>query len=110
MGLLLYLIITAISGLFIGALARLALPGPDPMSLFQTMLVGIAGSFAAGLVYAALFHRNGGGILLSVLFSMAIVYMIRRARGGSLTHPGDRQARFGQRGRFDQRRGAGLFR
>jgi uncharacterized membrane protein YeaQ/YmgE (transglycosylase-associated protein family) len=100
-----YLILVAISGLFVGALARLALPGRDPMSLFQTMLVGIAGSLAAGLVYAALFHRNGGGILLSVLFSMVIVYMVRRARGGSLTRPGaDRHAR------FDRRRGAGLFR
>jgi uncharacterized membrane protein YeaQ/YmgE (transglycosylase-associated protein family) len=102
-----YLILVAISGLFVGALARLALPGRDPMGLFTTMLVGIAGSLAAGLVYAALFHRNGGGILLSVLFSMAIVYMIRRSRGGSLTRPGgaDRYGRFGP-----PRRGAGLFR
>jgi uncharacterized membrane protein YeaQ/YmgE (transglycosylase-associated protein family) len=101
-----YLILVAISGLFVGALARLALPGRDPMGLFTTMLVGIGGSLAAGIVYAALFHRNGGGILLSVLFSMAIVYMIRRARGGSLTRPGgDRYGRFGQ-----PRRGAGLFR
>jgi uncharacterized membrane protein YeaQ/YmgE (transglycosylase-associated protein family) len=99
-----YLILIAISGLIVGALARLALPGRDPMGLFTTMLVGIAGSLAAGLVYAALFHRNGGGILLSVLFSMAIVYLIRRSRGGTLTRPADRY------GRFDGRRGAGLFR
>ena len=82
-----YIIILAITGLLVGALARLALPGRDPMSLFQTMLVGIAGSLAAGLVYAALFNRNGGGIVLAVLFSTAIVYMIRRSRGGSLTRP-----------------------
>jgi uncharacterized membrane protein YeaQ/YmgE (transglycosylase-associated protein family) len=109
-----YLILVAISGLFVGALARLALPGRDPMGLLTTMLVGITGSLAAGLVYAALFHRNGGGILLSVLFSTAIVYLIRRSRGGSLTRPGaDRHDRFGQPrgGRFGQpRRGAGLFR
>ncbi len=82
-----YLIALAITGLVVGALARLALPGRDPLSIFQTLLVGLAGSFAAGLLYAALFHRNGGGILLSVLFSTAIVYAIRRARGGSLTRP-----------------------
>jgi uncharacterized membrane protein YeaQ/YmgE (transglycosylase-associated protein family) len=106
MSLIAYIILLAISGLFVGALARLALPGRDPMSLFQTMLVGIAGSAVAGAVYALLFHRNGGGILLSVLFSTAIVYLIRRSRGGSLTHPGgDRYGRFGQ-----PRRGAGLFR
>jgi uncharacterized membrane protein YeaQ/YmgE (transglycosylase-associated protein family) len=83
-----YLIVTAIIGLVVGGLARLALPGRDPMGLFATMLVGIAGSLAAGLVYAALFHRNGGGFLLSVLFSMGIVYLIRRSRGGGLEHPG----------------------
>ena len=85
-----YLIITAFIGLIVGALARLALPGRDPMGLFTTMLVGIAGSLAAGLVYAALFGRNGGGFLLSVLFATAIVYLIRRSRGGTLTRPAPR--------------------
>jgi len=93
-----YIIALCFTGLVVGALARLALPGRDPMSIFQTMLVGIAGSLAAGIAYALLFHRNGGGILISVLFSMVIVYAIRRARGGSLTRPGN-----------DPRR-AGLFR
>jgi uncharacterized membrane protein YeaQ/YmgE (transglycosylase-associated protein family) len=88
MGLIAYLILLAVGGLFVGALARLALPGRDPMSLFQTMLVGIAGSFAAGLVYWLVFDRNGGGIVLSVLFATLIVYLIRRSRGGSLTDPG----------------------
>src|SRR4051794_32102414 len=99
-----YLIVSAIIGLIIGGLARLALPGPDPMGLFTTMLVGLAGSLAASLVYAALFHRNGGGFLLSVLFSTAIVYLIRRSRGGSLTDPGH-----GAR-RFDRRPRAGAWR
>lgn len=85
---ILYLIILAISGLFVGALGRLALPGPDPMSLLQTMMVGIGASFAAGVIYWILFHRGGGGILLSVAFSTLIVYLIRRSRGGSITDPG----------------------
>ena len=90
-----YLLITALIGLFVGALARLALPGRDPMGLFATMLVGIAGSLAAGLVYAALFNRNGGGFLLAVLFSTAIVYLIRRSRGGTLTRPAPRHPHAG---------------
>jgi uncharacterized membrane protein YeaQ/YmgE (transglycosylase-associated protein family) len=98
-----YIIALAIGGLFVGALARLALPGRDPMSLLQTMLVGIAGSFLAGLVYALVFHRNGGGIVLSVLFATGIVYLIRRSRGGSLTRPaGNGSLEAG-------RRNAGLF-
>ena len=90
MSLIAYLIIIAVSGLFVGALARLALPGRDPMSLGQTMLVGIGGSLAAGLLSALALGRHGGSILLSVLFATGIVYLIRRSRGGSLTSPGDR--------------------
>lgn len=89
MSLILYIILLFVSGLFVGALGRLALPGRDPMTLLQTALVGIAGSFLAGLVYALVLHRNYGGVLLSVLFSTLIVYAIRRSRGGDLTHPGD---------------------
>jgi uncharacterized membrane protein YeaQ/YmgE (transglycosylase-associated protein family) len=86
--LIVYLIVVAISGLIVGGLARLALPGPDPMSLFQTMLVGIAGSIGAGLLWWLISGRNGGGIVLSVLVATFIVYLIRRSRGGSLTRPG----------------------
>lgn len=88
MSLIAYIIVLFLVGLIVGALARLALPGRDPMSILQTALVGIGGSFLAGLVYAVLFHRNGGGILLSVVFSTLIVYVIRRSRGGDLTRPG----------------------
>ena len=90
MSLIGYIIALLFTGLIGGALARLALPGRDPMTIFQTILVGVAGSFAAGRLYAALFNKNGGGILLSILFSTAIVYGIRRSRGGTLTRPAPR--------------------
>lgn len=99
MSLIVYLILLAVSGLFIGALARLALPGPDPMTLTQTMLVGIAGSLLAGIVMRVLFHRWGAGILVSVLVSTGIVYAIRRSRGGTLTRPAPHD-RLGGRSRW----------
>src|SRR5918911_1698404 len=68
------LLILALSGLFVGALARLALPGRDPMTLLQTMLVGIAGSLLAGILVRVLFPAGGAGILLSVLVTTRIVY------------------------------------
>ena len=41
------------SGFVTGALARLAVPGPDPMPAWLTILVGLSGSFAGfGIVYA----------------------------------------------------------
>ncbi|HEY5198693.1 MAG TPA: hypothetical protein VIJ51_16855 [Solirubrobacteraceae bacterium] len=82
-----YLLTLAIVGLVVGGLARLALPGPDPMGIGETILVGIAGSFVAGLLVWALFGRGGAGIVLSVACSTGIVYAIRRSRGGTLRHP-----------------------
>ena len=89
MSFILYAISLALSGLIIGALARLALPGPDPMSIGMTILIGIAGSFIGGLVMLAITGgRNAGGIIVSVAGATLIVYLIRRRRGGTLTDPG----------------------
>jgi uncharacterized membrane protein YeaQ/YmgE (transglycosylase-associated protein family) len=77
----LYLLVLAVSGLFIGALARLLLPGPDPMSILETMLAGIGGSLIAGLIaYYAFDRQHGAGLLLSVLCAVGIVYAVRRFR------------------------------
>ncbi len=105
MSILGYLIILAFIGLFVGALARLALPGPDPMSIWATIAVGLAGSWLAGLVTWLIFGRNAGGLVISVAFATGIVYVIRRSRGGSLTDPGPGAGRFGRGPRR-----AGLFR
>ena len=90
MSTLVYILVLALSGLLVGALARLALPGRDPMSIWATMAVGLAGSLIAGLIaYAVFGDENGAGLLLSVLFATGIVYGIRRSRGGTLTEPAD---------------------
>ena len=44
MSIIAYLIILFITGLLVGALSRLALPGRDPMTIPQTAAIGIAGS------------------------------------------------------------------
>ena len=95
MGLLVYLVLLAVSGLIVGALGRLALPGPDPMSIAMTILIGLAGSFIGGLfVLLVTGGRNAGGIVVSVAGATLIVYLMLRRRGGSLTDPG-----LGPRGR-----------
>lgn len=89
MGLLTYLIITGLFGLFIGALGRLALPGPDPMSLWLTMLIGVVATWLSGLVvWFATGHSSGAGIPIAAAFATFIVYLIRRSRGGGLEDPG----------------------
>jgi uncharacterized membrane protein YeaQ/YmgE (transglycosylase-associated protein family) len=87
MSVIVYLIVLAATGLLVGALARLALPGPDPMTIPETMLVGIGGAFAAGLIARLLFGSPAPGILLSVLAATGIVHVIRRRRGGEPVRP-----------------------
>jgi uncharacterized membrane protein YeaQ/YmgE (transglycosylase-associated protein family) len=88
MSFLAFLILLTLQGLIVGAFARLALPGPDPMSIPATIAVGLAGSFIAGLIFYGLSDgRAGPGFLGALVFSVLIVYIIRRRRGGSLTQP-----------------------
>jgi uncharacterized membrane protein YeaQ/YmgE (transglycosylase-associated protein family) len=86
--LVIYLVLLALWGLVVGLFARLALPGPDPLSLLQTSLVGVGGSLIAFVVSLVLFGGQIGGFLMCLVFSVAILYFIRRSRGGGLTSPG----------------------
>ncbi|MBV8690769.1 MAG: GlsB/YeaQ/YmgE family stress response membrane protein [Actinobacteria bacterium] len=66
-----------LAGLVVGALGRLAVPGPNPMSIGMTILVGLGGSIVGGIVGRVLFHRRGG-IILSTLAAAGIVYLMQR--------------------------------
>jgi uncharacterized membrane protein YeaQ/YmgE (transglycosylase-associated protein family) len=89
MSLIAFILAAALQGLIIGALARLALPGRDPMSIFQTIAVGMGGSLIAGvIVYLISDGKAAPGFLAAFIASVAIVYFIRRSRGGGLTSPG----------------------
>ncbi len=80
MGLVAFLILLAVVGLVVGALGRLLLPGPDPMGIGATILVGLVGSYAAGLFSWYVLHRHGVGLLLSVAFTVVILAVLRLAR------------------------------
>jgi len=78
---LIFLLWLALSGLIVGALGRLALPGPDPMSIGMTILIGIGGSLLAGLVAYAIWGRNyAPGLILSVAAATFLVWLVRRSR------------------------------
>ena len=74
---ILFILGLILSGLVVGALGRLAIPGPNPMSIGQTILVGIGGSLLAGLTVGLLFNRKAG-LLLSVLGAALIVWLLER--------------------------------
>ena len=68
-----------LSGLVIGALGRLAVPGPQPIGCLWTVLVGIAGSLLAGLVGPVLFGANNGPVwILSIGFAALLVWLFTR--------------------------------
>jgi uncharacterized membrane protein YeaQ/YmgE (transglycosylase-associated protein family) len=56
-----FLLSAAVGGLIVGALARFAVPGRDPMPLWTTMLLGIAGSLLGGLAAGLLFGADAYG-------------------------------------------------
>lgn len=91
-----YVLGLAATGLVVGALARLGLPGRDPMSIFETMLVGIAGTLIAGLISYYLFDREAApGLLLSILCALGIVFGVRKLRERQLG-PAAQAPRLGQ--------------
>jgi len=88
MSLIVYLIVLAIQGLIFGALARLALPGKDPMSIPMTIGLGIAGSFIGGMIVFVLSGGAAtGGFFVAFACTVGLVYLVRRSRGGSLMSP-----------------------
>lgn len=71
------LLMVAVIGLVIGAVAKLLMPGPDPGGWFVTILLGIAGSwvgsFLLGLVglqgqIVSIIGAIGGAMLLLLLY------------------------------------------
>ncbi|MGH9103331.1 MAG: GlsB/YeaQ/YmgE family stress response membrane protein [Acidimicrobiales bacterium] len=81
---LLFLIGVAIVGLVVGALGRLIVPGPNPMGVLSTILVGLGGSFLGGLVGRLLFGlRFRYSFVLAVLAAALIVLALQGTRRAS---------------------------
>jgi uncharacterized membrane protein YeaQ/YmgE (transglycosylase-associated protein family) len=84
------ILLLAISGFVFGALARWAVPGPDPMPVWLTIFIGLGGSAIGGGVTAAVLHVDTNvsradyftielaSILTSVLLVIAYRHFIQR--------------------------------
>jgi uncharacterized membrane protein YeaQ/YmgE (transglycosylase-associated protein family) len=91
LGFILYLLII---GLIAGFLARLLVPGPDPMSVLATMVLGIVGSFIGGFLGWALFgsdFKDGAfqasgiiGSIIGAVIALLIYRAVTRSRGPAL--------------------------
>jgi uncharacterized membrane protein YeaQ/YmgE (transglycosylase-associated protein family) len=84
---LLFIILLLVWGFIVGALARLALPGPDPMPWYATIGLGLGGSLLGGIV-ARLLLGTAGGLIFAVLGAILLLYLYRRfAQGRGITGP-----------------------
>ena len=77
MDLIIFILYYAVVGIIVGALGRLAVPGPNPMSIGMTILVGIGGAVVGGMI-AYLLGAPGLGFLLAVLVAAGIVFLMQR--------------------------------
>jgi len=77
-----------IIGLIAGALARLIMPGRDPMGIVMTIILGIVGSILGGLVSWAIWGTETGriqpaGLLLSILGAIIVLWIYRMIKSRS---------------------------
>jgi uncharacterized membrane protein YeaQ/YmgE (transglycosylase-associated protein family) len=93
MDVLVFILLVAVSGFIVGGLARLAVPGPDPMSVWRTIAFGILGSLLGGLIAGLLDVGGSGGIfLLSLIGAVVLLILYRRVfQGRGITGPGARR-------------------
>ena len=91
MELIWFIIVLVVVGLIVGAIARLLVPGRDPMGLLGTAVLGIVGSFVGGFLGYILLGRDAeDGALqpaqfLGSLIGAVIALLVWRAissRGG----------------------------
>ena len=77
---------TIVLGFVIGVIAKLVHPGKENMGFVMTVLLGIGGSFLAGVIgqflgwYAA---GEGAGFIASVIVAIVLLVVYGRLRGGS---------------------------
>ena len=79
-----FILVMLLVGLIAGAVARLLVPGRDPMGIGATIVLGIVGSFLGGFLWNALFVRGDqdgfqpAGIIGSIIGAV-IALLIWRA-------------------------------
>jgi len=82
MGIALTLLWWGLIGLIIGGLARLILPGPRPIGLLATALIGVAGALLGGIIARAV---DVGSILEFVIAVLVAAVLV--AAAGRLGDP-----------------------
>lgn len=75
---------TIVLGFVIGVLARFLHPGKENMGFIVTILLGIAGSFLAGVIgqYLGWYQAGeGAGFIASVVVAILLLFIVGKVRG-----------------------------
>jgi uncharacterized membrane protein YeaQ/YmgE (transglycosylase-associated protein family) len=81
---LIFIIMLLIVGFIAGAIARLLLPGRDPMGCLGTIVLGIVGSFVGGFLQNLIQYHNLNvhsfhpvGIIGSIIGALVVLLLMR---------------------------------
>lgn len=80
------LVWTIVLGFVVGVVAKLIHPGRENMGFIITVLLGIAGSFLAGIIGQTFgWYRagEGAGFIASVIMAILLLVVYGKLRGGS---------------------------
>jgi uncharacterized membrane protein YeaQ/YmgE (transglycosylase-associated protein family) len=85
-----FIVTMLIVGLIAGFLARALVPGPDPMGIGGTIVLGIIGSFVGGFLGAVIFGKDAdegwlqpSGIIGAVIGAVLALLVYRRVGHGT---------------------------
>jgi uncharacterized membrane protein YeaQ/YmgE (transglycosylase-associated protein family) len=81
------LVTTIVVGLVIGALARLVVPGPQPIGFVATVMTGLSGSIIGGFLGQHVFGFGGfATTLIEIGVAALVVLALVGERGRRLLH------------------------
>ena len=79
-------IVFLLVGLVVGVVARLLMPGPEPIGILGTIVVGCVGALIGGYLWAAVFgSRDGVAWIGSIIVAMGLLFLYRRMTLGRTT-------------------------
>ena len=76
------LIVWIVVGLIVGGLARLLMPGSDPMGFLGTLVIGVLGAIVGGYVWGQIFgDTTGPDWIGSIIAAMVLLVLYRQMAG-----------------------------
>ena len=82
-----FIIVLLITGFIVGAIARLLMPGRDPLGILGTIVLGIAGSFTGGFLQNLIQYHTLSvhafhpvGLIGSVIGAWVLLLLLRLTR------------------------------